>query len=48
MDEMGNLVGFIAVRWIISGADMKVGPLNQIGPFYAGNDAVAKLLLLSF
>ena len=45
MDETGNLVGFIAVHRVISGANMKVGPLNQIGPFYADNDAVAKLLL---
>ena len=45
VDKTGNLVGFIAVRPVISGADMEVGSPYQIGPFYADTYVVVKLLL---
>ena len=44
VDERSNLVGYITVRPVISGVDMKTGPLS-LGPLYADNDVVAKLLL---
>jgi hypothetical protein len=44
VNERGNLVGYIAIRPVISGIDMKVGPLS-LGPLYADSDVIAKLLL---
>ena len=44
VDERGNLTGYIAVRPVISGVDIKTGPLS-LGPLYADSDVIAKLLL---
>ena len=44
VDERGNLTGYIAVRPVISGVDIKTGPLS-LGPLYADSDLIAKLLL---
>ena len=40
----GSLVGYVSIRPVISGIDTKVGPLS-LGPLYANNDIIAKLLL---
>lgn len=44
VNERGNLIGYIAIRPVIRGIDMKVGPLS-LGPLYADSDVIAKLLL---
>lgn len=44
VDDGDNLVGYVTVRPVIGGTDMKVGPLS-LGPLYANSDFVAKLLL---
>ena len=44
VNERGNLIGYVAVRQVISSAKMKVGPLS-LGPLYADNEVIAKLLL---
>ena len=44
VDDRGSLIGYVAVRPVIGGIDMKVGPLS-LGPLYADNDITAKLLL---
>ena len=44
VNDKGILFGYIAVRQVIDGATMKVGPLS-IGPLYADDDVIAKLLL---
>ena len=44
INERGSLIGYIAIRPVISGIDMKVGPLS-LGPLYADSNVIAKLLL---
>ena len=44
VSKRGDLIGYVTVRSVISGTNMEVGPLS-VGPLYANDDVIAKLLL---